>query len=405
MGSEGDSAAEYKLGAVTRGDLENVISSTGVLSPVTTVEVGTQVSGTIADVLVDFNDLVSEGQLLAVLDTALLKASVLEAEAGLERTEALLEQALYDYSRYQALYEQALISEADFLPYSVALKTAKANVKSSEATIGRSQNNLKYAVIRSPIGGTVIERNVEAGQTVAASLSTPTLFLIAEDLSRMEILIDVDESDIGEVREGQAVKFEVPAYPDEIFGGTVSQVRLQPKTVSNVVTYTVVAEATNDRNLLLPGMTAVLDFVVDKREDVLLIPSAALRFQPNDEVLAAFRERRRQEMEALPDSLKAQMRGRGPGSGRRGARDSQASAQGAAGKDDFGRVWYLEDDGRLALAPLRTGITDGSNTEVLGSRLLEEGTQIILGIAQETSSSETNSSRGFGGRPPGRPGF
>jgi len=400
-GSE-DKTDGYKLGVVTRGNLENIISSTGVLSPVTTVEIGTQVSGTIANVLVDFNDQVKQGQLLAVLDTVLLKASVLEAEAGLERMEAQLEQAQSDYNRYKSLFDQSLVSEAEFLPYSVALKTARAQVKSSQAALDRAENNLKYAVIRSPISGTVIERNVEAGQTVAASLSTPTLFLIAQDLSRMEILADVDESDIGQVKEGQTVKFEVPAYPDEAFTGTVSQVRLQPVTVSNVVTYTVVAEANNDRNLLLPGMTAVIDFVIDEREDVLLVPNTALRFQPSEDVVAAFMERRRAEMEALPDSLKARLPGRGQGSASGAGQAGTGSAAGASAPKDFGRVWVLDEDGQPAMAPLRTGISDGTNTEVIASRELEENMRVILGTAKEGSTNTTSSNRGFSGGPPPR---
>ncbi|MCP4686188.1 MAG: efflux RND transporter periplasmic adaptor subunit [bacterium] len=404
-GSEADGSSGYKQDAVTRGSLENIISSTGVLSPVTTVEIGTQVSGTIANVLVDFNDLVAEGQLLTVLDTVLLKASVLEAEAGLERTEAQLVQARSDFDRYEALFDQALISEAEYLPFSVALTTATANVKSSKASLARSRSNLEYAVITSPISGTVIERNVEAGQTVAASLSTPTLFLIAEDLSRMEILVDVDESDIGEISEGLSVKFEVPAYPDDIFTGSVSQVRLQPKTISNVVTYTVVVEAGNDGNRLLPGMTATVDFIIESREDVLLIPNSALRFQPSEAVMASFQERRRSEMEALPDSVKAQRRGRGPGTGGGVPGNMGNRGFGASNMPEVGRVWYLDEEGQPAMAMLRTGISDGSSTEVLRSRHLTEGTQVITGNVVTTSTSSSASSGFGGGRPPGGRGF
>ena len=228
---------EYQLAAVVRGDLESTISSTGTLNPVTTVDVGTQVSGTIDSVFVDYNDNVRQGQLLAVLDTSLLKLMVFDAEAGLARTEAQLEQARSDYNRNDELFQRKMISEAEFLPFKVSLRSQEASAQSAEAALERARQNLSYAVIRSPINGTVIVRNVEAGQTVASSFSTPTLFRIAEDLSRMQILAEVDESDIGLIKAGQQVRFEVQTYSDKTFTGTVTQVRLQPQTVSNVVTY------------------------------------------------------------------------------------------------------------------------------------------------------------------------
>ncbi len=365
----------YEFSTVTRGNIENTVSSTGTLAPVTSVEVGTQVSGTIDSVYVDYNDEVREGQILAVLDTTLLKAAVLDAEATIQRTEAALEQAQAEYDRNKVLFDRELISEMDFLPYSVGLKTQNANMTSAQAALDRAKRNLSYAVIRSPIHGTVIERNVDAGQTVAASLSTPTLFIIAQDLSRMEILADVDESDIGQIKDGQQATFQVLAYADKNFSGTVKQIRLQPKTVSNVVTYTVVIESRNDEGLLLPGMTAMVDFITEKRDSVLMIPSKALKFQPSQEIVAKFRAERERAMQnrsgppggAPPDSAAMAARF---GGGQRGT---------AGQHRNFSMVWFVDSLGQVMGAPLRTGLSDGTNTEVVGSRVLHEGMQIIVG--------------------------
>jgi len=372
---------EYQLAAVIRGDLESTISSTGTLSPVTTVDVGTQVSGTIDSVFVDYNDNVRQGQLLAVLDTSLLKLMVLDAEAGLARAEAQLEQAKSDYNRNDELFQRKMISEAEFLPFKVSLRSQEASVQSAEAALERAQQNLNYAVIRSPINGTVIVRNVEAGQTVASSFSTPTLFRIAEDLSRMQILAEVDESDIGLIKADQQVRFEVQTYSDSTFTGVVTQIRLQPQTISNVVTYTVVIDAANDENLLLPGMTAMVDFVIEQKSGVLLVSNKALRYQPSDEEMQTAFERRRASIDATPDSLRAGSRPR--------------SAGGSRSATNMGRVWYLAEDGQLALAPLRTGMTDGVNTEVVRSR--------DYGASSTTTSSSGKKQQqgpGFGGPPP-----
>jgi len=403
--NESGESGGYQLATLSRGDVENTVSATGVLSPVTTVEVGTQVSGTLAAVFVDFNDTVKAGQILAVLDTVLLHASVIESEATLDRTAAQLRQAESDYARGKELYEQKLIAESEFLPYEVSLKTQEANYKSAQAAMLRAEQNLDYAVIRAPINGIVISRAVEAGQTVAASLSTPTLFTIAQDLGRMEILAEVDESDIGEIREGQEVRFEVAAYSDREFSGKVKQVRLQPQTISNVVTYTAVVEAENPDGVLLPGMTATVDFVTDKRTDVLLVPAKALRFQPSAEQLAEFREKVRERFAERRggepnDSTSGQGLRRPGGFGGQGAGGQGFSGDRSMGGGSFGMVWYLDSLGQLAGAPLRTGLSDGVNTEVVGSRILEEGMEIIVG-ANSGASSSSEQQRGMMGGPGG----
>ena len=393
----------YQFAEVQRGNLENVVSGTGTLSAVGTVDVGTQVSGTIKRIFVDYNDRVEKGQLLALLDTDMLEAAVRDAQATVDRTRAQYEQAESDHRRNLSLFEKGFLSDREFTATRTSMEVAKASSQSAQAALDRVKTNLKNAEFRSPIDGTVIQRNVEEGQTVAASLSAPTLFVIAEDLSHMEILGLVDESDIGQIRQGQEVRFTVQAYPDEIFSGTVRQIRLQPQTIQNVVNYTVVIDAENRRGLLLPGMTATADFVVQKVEDVLLVPNAALRFQPSEEALAEYRETQQKRMEALPDSARQRMQAEFAD-----RRARSGAGQEAAGKApaNMGRLWYLDGSNHLAMARVRTGATDGQLTEIVMGRDIQEGMRVISGTTSGGSASKTTQNqqnRGFGltGRPPG----
>jgi HlyD family secretion protein len=407
-----DKLNNYNFAEVKRGNIEFTISSTGSLSPVTTVDVGTQVSGIIDSVYVDFNDKVRAGHILAVLDTFLLKTVILDAESGLERAEAQLEEAQADYERNLSLFEQGLIPESTMLPYRINLKTQKANLKSAQATLQRAQRNLKYAVITSPIKGTVIARNVEAGQTVAASFSTPTLFQIAEDLSHMEILVDVDESDIGEIKEGQKARFSVQAFPDMVFSGKVKQIRLQPKTVSNVVTYTVVVEASNEENLLLPGMTATVDFVIAHREDALLVPNTALRFKPSEELLAEFRQSGSKGHKAPADSNRmASTKSQSRASGEIDRKEKFENLDSRSSPEQ-NLLWFLNDKGKLKAEVVKIGITDGTNTEIIRATAIKEGMRVITGYSlpkEEKISSKKKSNSNIGMRPgmgpPGPRGF
>jgi HlyD family secretion protein len=239
----GEKEEIYQTAKVSRGNIENTVTCTGTLSAVGTVQVGTQVSGAIDHIFVDFNDRVTKNQVLAVVDTTQLAAAVVDAEANLANASALYQQALAEYKRNLPLAEKGYVSPEEFLPVETTVKTREATIKSASASLERARANLRNAVIRSPIEGTVISRAVESGQTVAASFSTPTLFVIASDLSQMEIMVSVDEGDIGQVKQGQTARFTVQGYPDETFHGLVRQIRLQPGTVSNVVTYTVVVTA------------------------------------------------------------------------------------------------------------------------------------------------------------------
>jgi HlyD family secretion protein len=381
---------QYTFEEIQRGDLANIVSSTGTMEAVGTVEVGTQISGVIDRLYVDFNDRVKKGQVLAVLDTVMLRASVLDARANYEKAVAQLEEARSICERNLKLFEKELISEAEFLPHKVRVKTQQATLKSADAALIRAEQNLKYAVIRSPIDGTVIQRSVEAGQTVAASLQAPTLFVIAEDLSDMEIHAQVDESDIGQIKTGQCVVFEVQAYPDRQFSGTVRQVRLQPEVIQNVVNYTVVINAGNEERVLLPGMTATVDFYVEEKKDVLLVPNTALSFQPDAETVRLILENRRHQRETGVDSLRQQRLAR--------LRSRFADQQIALERQNFARVWFLDESGELAMAALRPGTTDGKYTEVAVSRRLREGQRVITGWQEEQHQRDKNTQQRSGGR-------
>jgi len=410
----------YQFVEITRGDLENIVSSTGTLQAVGTVEVGTQVSGTLDRINVDFNEPVHKGEVLAVLDTALLKIAVLDAEANLTRAQAQYEQAQAEYARNLPLFEKGHLSEEKFFPLRISVKMTDASVRLAQTALERAQTNMNHAIIRSPIDGMVIQRNVEPGQTVAANFSAPTLFVIAKDLSHMEIYAMVDESDIGQIKEGQSVRFTVEAYPDETFYGTVRQIRLQPTTIQNVVNYTVVVDVSNEGGLLLPGMTATVDFVIEERKDVWLVPNVALRFQPTQEMLATFRKSMQERLSALPDSLKqfAQQR-RAQRTRSSGGQGMTASSQGEA-RSDIIRLWALDKDGKFNVIPVRKGVTDGLMTEITmmgagegapGERgptmnrvQLEEGLKVISGVTQQKeqepkATRQGPSGPGFGRRP------
>jgi HlyD family secretion protein len=405
----GEEASSYRFAAIERGDLEAIVSATGKLSAVTTVQVGTQVSGQIAAIHVDFNDRVKQGQLIARIDPTLQQQAVRDAQAGLERNRAELEKAQRDYERNAQLFERKVLTEIEFNDARYALAVARANVKSAEVTLERARQNLEYTSIYAPIDGIVVERNVNVGQTVAASLNTPQLFLIANDLARMQILASVDESDIGMIREKQPVRFSVQAYPDDSFTGTVQQVRLQSTTQENVVNYTVVVEVLNPDGRLLPGMTATVEFIAGSASDALLVPNAALRFRPTEAMWAEVRAR----MGGNQDRRQA-----GNRQGSRAAAEPHtgqaASAtpsrrewsQSGARRANAATLWYLDNDGKLAVARVRTGITDGQRTQI-ESQQLREGMQIIVAATQSATPArnspfQSQAPQGGGGpRPPG----
>ena len=282
----------YQYAALTRGNVRTTIASTGTISARKTVDVGTQVSGQLAGVYADFNQHVRKGQVLARLDATLLTLAVQDASANELKAQAQYDLAQKDFENNTALHDKALIADYDYESSRVARDAANAALLSARNALSRAKINLGYAVIKSPIDGVVINRTVETGQTVAASLSAPTLFTIAEDLTSIQIETFVAESDIGSIKSGQKVTFTVTTYPDDTFAGSVDVVRLQPQTIQNVVNYVVMVNATNPGQKLMPGMTATVEFITAERDNALLIPNAALQFKPPEELLTAFLKER-----------------------------------------------------------------------------------------------------------------
>jgi len=273
--------SSYQTLQVERGDLKKVVSANGTLNPVVLVNVGTQVSGIVKKLHVDFNDPVKAGQVLLELDPALVNAQLQQSQANLESAVASLELARANAARTEELYAKEYVSRQEHDQSLQALRAAEAAVLASRAQVARDRTNVNYAVIRSPVNGVVVSRQVDEGQTVAASFQTPTLFSIAQDLSKMRILANVAEADIGSIKPEQKVSFTVDAFPDRTFQAKVAQVRLNPTTQQNVVTYTVVIDAENPDRLLIPGMTAYVAIVTAQRHNVVKVPNAALRFRPS----------------------------------------------------------------------------------------------------------------------------
>ena len=391
----------YTTGVLKKGDINVVITSTGTLEALSTVDVGTQVSGIVTKLLVDDNSEVKQGQLLAIIDTTTLAAQVRDAKASVDKAKAEYNLKVALHARNKKLFETKFLAETDLLTSETDVESAKATLKSAELSLEKANTNLRYAYIHAPISGRIINKSVEQGQTVAASLSTPTIFTIAQDLSKMRILASVDESDIGQIKEGQKVKFTVQTYSDKEFYGSVTQIRLQATTVSNVVNYAVVIQADNLDKLLLPGMTATVDFYVNNRTDALLIPNGALRFEASDKLKAEVRKNMEENFKNIPDSIKEKMKRMGPPPGMNDANAKKSV------KMSMSMVYFYDASGKIMMCPVETGITDGKNTEILHSRDLKVGTKVITGsddasttTSSTTKTKTTNSLGGQNGPPP-----
>ncbi len=355
---------KFKTDKIIRGDIEMAVTATGTVNPVTTVLVGTQVSGTIKELYVDFNSHVKKGQLIARIDPALFEAQVnqakanfLSAKANLEKAEATLVDAKRTMGRNKELFSKNLVARSDldtaetnYETANASVSAAKSQVAQADAALNLAETNLRYTKIVSPVDGIVVSRNVDVGQTVAASFQTPTLFTIAQDLTKMQIDTSVDEADIGKIKVGQDVEFTVDAYPDITFKGKVWQVRNAPITVQNVVTYDVVINVDNPEFKLKPGMTANVSIIVSIKKDVLKIPNAALRFKPAEKGKTA-----------------AQQKGSG--------------------------VWILEQ-GKLKRLLISIGISDGNYTELVSGGI-KEGQELIVESLTKSKTPTTSGPRMF----------
>lgn len=345
----------YKTQAAETGDITQTVSANGTLNPVVLVNVGTQVSGTVKKLYADFNDRVKKDQVLMELDAALFQAQAKQSEANVNNAQAALELAVANETRSRSLYAQEYVSKQELDQAVQALKSARAQLALAKAQLEKDRTNLGYAVIRSPVSGVVVSREVDVGQTVAASFQTPTLFKIAQDLKKMQIDSSFAEADIGNIRESQNVRFTVDAFPNRFFRGKVRQVRLNPTTQQNVVTYDVVVAVDNPEQILMPGMTAYVNIIVAQRKQVVLVPNAALRFKPQDVALK--------------------------GEKRKGKEDKR---DGAAGT-----VHVLENN-QLKPITVATGITDNRFTEVL-SRDLKAGDHVVVEDGQWSAGATQGS--------------
>jgi HlyD family secretion protein len=386
-----NAAPGIRVAKVTVGDVRQTVRATGTLEAVTTVAVGTQVSGTVSWLGADFNSVVRKGQVIARLEPSLLQAQVEQARASLARVNTDVRQRQMvvtdreaKLARARQLAERQLISASDLEEATLAaavartdLESTRAQVVQAQAALNQALTNLGHATITAPIDGIVVQRSVDVGQTVAASLSSPTLFLIVGDLAKMRVSAAVDESDIARVQVGQHTEVTVDAFPGRRFAGTVAQVRLQPTVVSNVTTYATIVDVANDRMELKPGMTASAEIEIARRTNVVRIPNTALRFRPTPEILAAL------DQGAVP----VHAGGRTESGGSRVVRvaNTPPAEPAASGQETRAQVWVRDPDAIRSVDVL-VGLSDGTNTELLQDNL-EPGTELVTGVTLDGDGS------------------
>jgi len=392
----------YRLGKVERGSVKSTVSATGTLGAVRTVQVGTQVSGQIAALYVDFNDHVKKGQLIARIDPVLQQAAVQDAQAGLAKAQAVYTQTQLDYERSKKLHDQQIATDAEYNVAQSSYAQAQASLTSAKINLERAKQNLAYTNIYSPIDGVVVERAMDVGQTVAASFSAPQLFVIANDLSRMQILASVDESDIGKIQAGQPVTFTVQSFPERTFTGTVDQVRLNSTTLNNVVSYTAVVAVSNEDGKLLPGMTASVKLQTASADDVLTVPSTALRFTPPEGAKTNMPARRPRtgDSTATPNATASgEANGQRAGGFNGGGFPGGPGGNGAPRRPrttgtqpgSMARLWTVDAEGTLTPHFVKLGISDGQKTAIT-SRDLKEGENIVISALQPGATTASTSS-------------
>lgn len=365
-GGKKEEKITFDTAAVAPANIMNSITATGTIEPVTSVTVGTQVSGIVSKLFVDYNSVVKKGQVIAELDKTNLMSQLNTAKTQLATAQSQLNYQTANYKRYKTLFEKGLVAADDFDNAKLSYTQAKEQVVSAKEEVQRAQTNLGYATITSPIDGVVLSKSVEEGQTVAASFSTPELFTIAQDLTNMQVVADVDEADIGDVKEGERVTFTVDAYPDDTFDGEVKQVRQEATTTNNVVTYEVVISAPNADLKLKPGLTANVTIYTAERKGVLSVPSKALRFTPQKETVGKMK---------IVDVANAK-----------------------------NKVWTIEGNSIVA-HKVNIGMTDGTNTQIVGG--IAEGTKVVTGLnvmggEEEKPMEAQGESSPFAPGPPGK---
>ena len=376
----GSGSYTFETAVVKKGSIINTITATGTIQADTTVMIGTQVSGVINKIYVDFNSVVKKGQLLAVLDTTPLQTQVRQAEASLDDSKGEVEFQRSTYERYKALLDKKLIAQADYDQVKYNYEKARADLKTAQAGYDKAIVNLNYATISSPIKGVILNRAVDQGQTVAASFSTPNLFTIGNDLTQMHVEANVDEADIGQVKKGQFTSFTVEAFPNEVFKGDVRQIRLQPVVTSNVVTYTVIINAPNPDLKLMPGMTANITVLVQKLDSVLIVPGKALRFTPDNTWLTEYMKKHpvvKKPEGTVADTTRRYERQRAAGEA------SQANASPIPTGIQQSRkpvIAWVKSGDLIRRTRVATGAIDATNSEIKWG--LKEGDEVILSMSQ-----------------------
>ena len=353
----------YRLQPVTMGDIEQNVTANGTINPVSLVNVGTQVSGRVKKIYADYNDQVKKGQVLLELEDELFKAQIAASLGNVKNNEASLELAKANEMRMRSLFEKEYVSKQELDQSVQALKSAEAQLSTTKAQLKRDQTNYSYSIIKSPVSGVVVDRVVDVGQTVAASLQTPTLFKIAQDLSKMQIDTSFAEADIGRIQVGQVAKFNVDAFPNTNFEGVVKQIRLNPTNTANVVTYNIVVSVDNPDQKLLPGMTAYVNINFAKHENVLLVPNAALRYKPkNEEIKLAMKK------DIKTDDTKSKVKNDGFGSG---------------------KVYVLRNN-KPEMIRVQTSITNGKFTEIMSSDIKPNEFVITADMSNDQKSGSNS---------------
>ncbi|WP_282031057.1 efflux RND transporter periplasmic adaptor subunit [Winogradskyella eximia] len=371
---KGDDAMviEAKTIVAKKADVTTMVTATGTIEPITQVEVGTQVSGVVEKIYVDYNSVVTEGQLIAELDKTNLNAAKTQAQAAYDNAISQRNYMKTIYDRQKTLFDNQVISKSDFDDANYNYQTAKGTVTQRYSDLQQARTNLEYANIYSPIDGVVLSRAIDEGQTVAASLSTPTLFTIAQDLKEMQVEADVDEADIGQVIEGQRVEFTVDAYLGETFEGEVTQVRLDPTVTSNVVTYTVVIKAHNPDLKLKPGLTATISIYTLELSDVLTAEAKAINFKPEREILAAYNQQHQLE----------------------GSTSQQSKEETT--------LWVLESNGAITPKTVTLGASDGVNVQIVSG--ISKGDQLVYSLKEVAKSEASTAAKSESPFMPQRPG-
>lgn len=382
----GSTKVTFETAPAKTATVSNVVTATGTIQAIKTVEVGTQVSGVIDKIYVDYNSHVKKGQLLAELDRKTLLAELESAKATLDKSKSDADYQSKNYERMKTLFNKGFIAQTDYDVANNSYKQSQATLKAAQSTYNKAKTNLSYAEITSPIDGTILSRAVDEGQTVAASFSTPTLFTIAQDLTQMQVEANIDEADIGQVKLGQKVTFNVDAYSDSYFTGEVIQIRLEPTTTSNVVTYTVIIKAPNPDLMLMPGMTANISIITKEAKDVLTIPSKALRFSPDSDMMVKY-------YQSLPESERPKL----DKIHRRKISFADNTEQKSA------KIW-IKEGVKVHPIDVELGVNDETNVQIL--RGLKSGVNVVLSMTdqaeKESGEAKTQSSSPFMPKRPGR---